>query len=289
MNIVLSSSEQMFTHLKNNNIKNSLTCINPKNILTNLNVYFPQYLPTWYLSSKLKKYKQYINIVTQNIYLNAFGNLKYLKFFKNPMQKKLNHGVFEIPYTYKIDQYVKYLIYLIIKDTIYIDKNNFIDLDDYLTNIVSLIDALEIAHSDDCENLKKHIKYSICTQHLEYHNVVNPYTKKESSPDPLREIKQYDYSGHRKVTQFSHQYHEINRVDINSNEFYRDIIYAETVDYEALNSYLMKNDKYKFICEILNKIIKILDMNKLKTVCSKYTEKDCIRILVKYANVQFTK
>lgn len=87
MNIILSSSEQMLTHLKNNNIKNSLTCINPKNILTNLNIYFPQSLPVWDLSHKLEKYKKYINIVTQHIYLNKLGDYKYLKFFKNPTQK----------------------------------------------------------------------------------------------------------------------------------------------------------------------------------------------------------
>lgn len=148
---------------------------------------------------------------------------------------------------------------------------------------------MEIAHSDDHEDLKKHIKYSICTQHLKYANVVNPYTKKESSTDFLREIKQYDYTWHRKVTQFSHQYHEINQVDIRTGEFYKDIIYAETVDYRAFKSYLEKSTNYQFICEILDKIIKILDKNKLKTLCSKYTEKDCIRILIKYANVQFTK
>ncbi len=288
MNIIFTPSEQTLTNLRNNIYRKPLTCINQKNILTNLNIYFPQ-LPNWKFSPKLNKYGKYINIATQHIYLSNAGDINYLKFFKNPIQKKLNYGVFEIPYTHKVDQYVNYLIYLIIKDTFYIDKNNFTDLDYYLTNIASLIDALEIAHSDDYEDLKNHIKYSICTQHLKYPNVVNPYTKKESSTDPLREIKQYDYNGYRKVTQFSHQYHEINQVNINTGEIYKDIIYAETVDYVALNSYLGKNTKYEFICEILNKIIKILDQNKLKTVCSKYTEKDCIRILVKYANVQFTK
>ncbi len=229
-----------------------------------------------------------INSLKSNKYIL---NDKYLKLFKNPLREKLYYKVFETAYSYNYgSNIIDYLMYLILKDMEYVNEYNFKDFHNLVNAIDKFLNLLESEYSSQSlKSIYKNIEHSICTRHLIPSKIPNQYSSKFSSANASRQVTQFSYAYYREDKKYTHQYHEFNTLDTKTFEFYKNIIYFETVDFFALFTYFMKNNpEFTLITDELQKIKEILNTNNTMFLnSSNATKSDCISIIVKYSNFQF--